>query len=153
MRKRRTNPFRGFLDLVSEMNRIRELGRTGGEPEYEERPRTHANAWVPNADMFAKGEDLVIRLELAGVYSEDIEVSLQENVLTISGERISDLDEETTFYVHERAYGAFRRSMTVAAGIDERHISAEFENGTLQLTIRGGAAIEPRRIEVRDRTG
>ena len=153
MHRRRTNPFRGFLDLVSEMNRVRELGRTGREPEYEERPRTHANAWVPNADVFARGADLVIRLELAGVYREDIEVSLQENVLTVSGERISDLDQDTTFYVHERFYGFFRRSMTVAVGIDERSISAQFENGTLEITIRGGAATESRRIEVRDRTG
>ncbi len=67
MGERRTNPVRGFVDVMSEMNRLREIGRTGYEPGYEEGERTQANAWVPTADAFASGEDLVIRLEIAGL--------------------------------------------------------------------------------------
>ena len=67
MGQRRSHPFRGFVDVMSEMNRMREVGRGSYDPGYEERERTQASASVPNADVFARGEDLVIRLELAGV--------------------------------------------------------------------------------------
>jgi HSP20 family protein len=128
------------------MNRMRQLGMYGYEPWQEDRERTHANAWVPAADVFAKGKDLIIRLALAGVKRDDIELTLQDNVLTVSGERRRDLDdEEVSFYVHELYYGVFRRSMTLPSGIDESKISAEFDNGLMEITVQGGAATaEPR---------
>jgi HSP20 family protein len=155
MSERQTNPFRGFLDMTSEMNRMRQLGMYGYETGQEERERTHATAWVPTADVFARGEDLVIRVELAGVDREDIEVTLNDNVLTVSGERSRDLDEEeVSFYVSERYYGVFRRSMTLPSGIDESRISADFDNGLMEITVRSGAtAVEPRRIEIRSKPG
>ena len=132
---------------------MRELGsgRIGSETEHEARQRTHATAWVPSTDIFAKGEDLVIRVSLSGVYPEEVEITFTNGVLTVSGERRSELDEEEAhFYVRERYYGAFRRSITLPAGTDEDDISADYENGLLEITVRGGAAAaEPRRIEIR----
>src|SRR5918994_813679 len=136
---------------MSEMNRMREVGRGGQGPCYEDRERTQVSAWVPNADVFARGEDLVIRMELAGIDREDIEITLHDNTLTISGERESDLDEDVSFYVHERFYGAFRRSMTLPAGIDEGRINAYSENGMLEITVKGGAAAESHRIRIKDK--
>jgi HSP20 family protein len=152
----RRNPFRGIVDVMGEMNRMRELGRTGYEPGQEDRQRTHATAWVPSTDIFAKGADLVIRVSLAGVSQEDVDITFSDGVLTVSGERKSELDEEeVSFYVRERYYGAFRRTITLPAGTDESRISADFENGLLEVTVRGGAAtaaVEPRRIEIRNRS-
>jgi HSP20 family protein len=151
MTEQQRNPFRGFLDMASEMNRMRYLGAYGQESGQQDRERTHANAWVPTADVFARGRDLVIRLELAGVAPENIDVSFHENTLTVSGERGRDVDD-VSFYVHERFYGVFRRSMTLPAGVDEEDISAEFDNGLVEITVEGGAvSSEPRRIEVRNR--
>lgn len=145
------NPFRGFMDMASEWNRMRSLGTYGQEPGQENQERTHATAWVPSADVFARGSDLVIRVELAGVDPEDIDVTFHESVLTISGERKKDLDE-VDFYVHERFYGVFRRSMTLPASVAEDQISAEFVNGLVEITVKGGAAAaEPRRIQIRNR--
>lgn len=130
-------------------------GRPGPEAWREDRQRTHATAWVPTTDIFAKGEDLVVRVWLSGVAREDVNITLSNGVLTVSGERRSELDEgDVSFFVRERYYGAFRWSITLAAGIDEGAISAEFENGMLEITVRGGAtaAPEPRRIEIRDRS-
>ena len=82
---------------------------------------------------------------------EDVEITLSNDVLTVSGERRSDLDEQDEkFYVRERYYGVFRRSWTLPAGIDEDDVSADFENGLLEITVRGGAAAtpEPKRIEI-----
>ena len=98
--------------------------------------------------MFAKGDDLVIRMELAGVSRENIEITLHENTLTVSGQRESDLDNDLSFYVHERFYGAFRRSMTLPAGVDEGNVKAYSDNGLLQITVQGAAKARAHRIEV-----
>src|SRR5215210_3108343 len=158
MDRERRNPFHGLVDSISEWNRMRELGsgRIGSETGHEARRRTHATAWVPSTDVFAKGGNLVIRVSLSGVYPEDVEITLSNVVLTVSGERRSELEdaEEETFYVRERYYGVFRRSWTLPTGISEDDVSADFENGLLEITVRGGAAAapEPRRIEIRDRS-
>jgi HSP20 family molecular chaperone IbpA len=110
---RTRNPFRGLMDHMSEMARMREYAEGGGQ---EDQRRTHATAWVPTADIFAKGDDLVIRCELAGVEQEDVEISLSE-------------------------------------GIDGSRISADFENGLLEVTVQGGADHpEPERIHIGSRT-
>ena len=158
MDREQRNPFHGLVDSITEWNRMRELGsgRIGSETGHEERRRTHATAWVPSTDVFAKGGNLVIRVSLSGVYPEDVEVSLSNDVLTVSGERRSELEDEEkeTFYVRERYYGAFRRSWTLPAGVNEGDISADFENGLLEITVRGGAvaAPEPRRIDIGSRS-
>jgi HSP20 family protein len=155
--KEQRNPFHGILDAISEWNRMREvgMGRIGYQARQEDRPRTQASAWVPTTDVFAKGDDLVIRVSLSGVYPEDADVTLSNGVLTISGERRSGLDEEeVSFYVRERYYGAFRRTLTLPAGVDEDDISADYENGMLEIVVRGAAAAaEPRRIEIRAKSG
>ena len=151
MGRTRRNPFRGLVDTIGEMNRTRERWMTAQETE-EDRQRTHMSAWVPTTDIFAKGEDLVIRVELAGVMPGDVDVALSGGVLTICGERVSELDdEEVSYYVRERFYGIFRRIITLPEGIDESKISAAFKNGMLQIAVQGGAAAaEPKRIQVRD---
>jgi HSP20 family protein len=152
MGRARRNPFRGFVDTMSEMARMREYFEGG----HEERRRTHATAWVPTTDIFAKGSDLVIRCELAGVRREDIDISLSGGVLTISGERRSELDgRELHFYTRERSYGHFRRSMNLPEGVEASDIDATFQDGMLEVTVRGGATEtpEPQRIPVRDEPG
>jgi HSP20 family protein len=152
-RERRKNPFRGFVDTMSEMARMREYAE-GGAQEYQR--RTHATAWVPTTDIFAEGDDLVIRCELAGVRREDIDIELTGDTLTISGERRSELDEEEIhFYTRERSFGHFRRRMKLPEGINPSDISADFQDGMLQVTVRGGATEvpEPERIEIRGEPG
>jgi HSP20 family protein len=152
MGRARRNPFRGFVDTMSEMARMREYFETG----QEDQRRTHATAWIPTTDIFAKGDDLVIRCELAGVRREDIDIALSGDVLTISGERRSELNEEEIhFYTRERSFGHFRRSMNLSEGIDKSDISADFRDGMLQITVRGGATEvpEPQRIEIRGEPG
>ena len=156
MDRRQRNPFHGLVDSISEWNRMRELGsgRIGPETGHEDRRRTHATVWVPSTDVFAKGGNLVIRVSLSGVYPEDVEITLSNDVLSFSCKRRRELEgEEATFYVRERYYGVFRRSWTLPAGIGEDDVSADFENGLLEITVRGAAAAppEPRRIEIGSR--
>jgi HSP20 family protein len=149
------SPFEGVSDFFSEMARMREVGRHGYDQGHEARVRTHATAWVPATDIFAREGDLVIRVELAGVHPEDVEITFSQGTLTVAGQRFTELGAaaEDSFFVRERPYGAFRRSITLPAGVKERDISAEFVNGLVEITIAGGAsAADQRRIELRDRS-
>ena len=131
---------------MSEMTRMREYAEGGGGAEDQR--RTHATAWVPTADIFAKGEDLGIRCELAVVEREDVEVSLAGGVLTIDGERKGE-PEDVSYYARERYYGRFRRTMTLPEGVNGDRVTADFENGLLEVTVKGGADYpEPERIQI-----
>ena len=144
------NPFRGLVDTMSEMARMREYAEGGG---MEDQRRTHATAWVPTTDIFARDDDLVVRCELAGVARGDVEISLSGGVLTIHGERKGE-PEASEYYTRERYYGHFRRSMSLPEGISGDDISADFEDGLLEITVKGGADHpEPERIEIGNRTG
>lgn len=151
-RRRSRNPFWGLVDHMSEMNRMREFAEGFWSGPQEDQQRTHATAWVPTTDIFASGNDLVIRCELAGVKREEVEISLSGGVLTISGERRNTPNGgEVVFYTRESTYGTFRRTMTLPEGLDDEDVSAAFENGMLEVIVRGGAATtvaEPRRIEI-----
>jgi HSP20 family protein len=82
----RPNPFGGVTDFFSELARMRSVGvRGGGEHGVEAVERTHASAWVPPTDILALGDDLVVRVELAGVDPEDIDLRFSHGVLTVSG--------------------------------------------------------------------
>ena len=136
---------------MSEMTRMREYAEGGGGAEDQR--RTHATAWVPTADIFAKDEDLVIRCELAGVERDDVEVSLAGGVLTIDGERRGE-PEDVSYYARERSYGRFRRSMNLPEGINGDRVSADFENGLLEVTVKGGAdRPQPERIRIGSSVG
>ena len=149
------NPFSGVTDLFSELTRMRELGVRGPDQVREDRQRTHANAWLPPADIVAQGADLLLRIELAGVAPEDVHLSFSQGVLTVSGSRLTELedDDPVNFYVRERFYGEFRRSFTLPEGTQASSISAEFADGLVEVRVAGAATESGTRIEVRNRSG
>jgi HSP20 family protein len=142
-------PFRELYDHFAEMQRMREQavrpGDSGGEPG------SHEVAWVPTTDIFAHEEDLVIRCELAGVEPEDVEISLSRGVLLIWGERDRSPDQvgDVSYYVRERHFGPFRRSITLPERVTKDHLRASLENGLLEVIVAGGAAEDVlERIEI-----
>jgi HSP20 family protein len=150
------NPFEGVTDYFTELVRMRSVGIHGAaEPGTEHAERTHASAWVPATDIFAAGDDLVIRVELAGVGPEDVDLRYDHGLLTVSGVRASGLDDDAVveFYTRERFYGAFRRVITLPEGTDASQITADFDNGLVEITVRGGVgASRSTRIAVADRS-
>jgi HSP20 family protein len=154
--KRHRNPFEGVTDLLTELTRMREIGSHGRVYGPEDRERTHASAWVPATDIFAQGDRLVIRIELAGVRPEDVDLRFANGMLTVSGTRsngFGDAGDEPTFYVRERFFGEFRRSITLPEGTQRNQIHAEFENGLVEIHVQGfGREAEATRIELRDRS-
>ena len=156
MPQSRHNPFEGVTDFFSEMSRMRSLGLHGG-PEHglQDAERTHASAWVPVTDIFASGDDLVIRAELAGVDPDDVDIGFVQGVLTISGTRRSELDhdDEVVFYIRERFYGEFRRAITLPDGTQPEQITATFDDGLVEITVRDGVSgPDSTRIALSDRS-
>ena len=150
------NPFRGITDLFTELNRARETGVHGRELGLQDRQRTHASAWVPTTDIFALGDRLVIRIELAGVDPENIDISFENGLLTVSGNRTGEFGDDggPTFYVRERFYGEFRRSITLPEGTRREQIQAGFDDGLVEIVVEGiRTQAESSRIKLRDRSG
>jgi len=141
---------RGFYDLQSEMNRMFDdmFGSLMRRPAGQQRGQ--AAEWAPSMDVLQKDGDLVVRAELPGVKLDDVNITVQDNLLTISGARKTEQEEERAgYYVRERRYGSFRRSMQLPEGVDEESIRAHFVDGVLEVTLEGAAAVrEPRRIEI-----
>jgi HSP20 family protein len=149
------NPFQGITDLFTEFARAREVAVHGREVGLQDRERTHASAWVPTTDIFALGDRLVIRIELAGVDPEDIDLRFANGVLTVSGNRSKELGsgDEPTFYVRERFYGEFRRSITLPEGTRRDQIQAGFDDGLVEIVVEGACKqADSSRIELRDRS-
>ena len=144
---------RGFYDPLSEMNRMfddmfgRLMRRPGGQQEAQLEGVTE---WAPAIDVVTQDGDLVVRAELPGVKQEDVDITLQNNVLTISGERKAEQEEERGgYFVRERRYGSFSRSLALPEGLDESKVHARYDNGVLEVTVEGAAAVqEPKRIQI-----
>ena len=141
---------RGFYDMQSEMNRMFDemfggLARVGGRQQGAQPMQ-----WAPALDVLHEDGDVVVRAELPGVKQEDVDVTLHRGVLTISGERKAEENREGSgFYVRERRYGSFRRSMTLPESVDESAINARFQDGVLEVRITGAAAVqEPKKIQI-----
>lgn len=129
----RPNVFEGVTDYFTELARMRGIG-IHGAPEAE---RTHASAWVPVTDIFARGDDLVIRVEVAGVDPENVALSFSRGVLTISGNRGRELPDDVEFLVHERFYGEFRRLITLPKEVRADQVSSVLDRGLLEITVQG----------------
>ncbi len=147
-------PFggRGFYDPYHEINRLLDdmMGGTAGPARRLGRQQGAVTEWAPAIDALTKDGDLVIRAELPGVKLEDVDISLHDNVLSISGERRAEQEEERGgYHIRERRYGSFRRSVALPEGIDESKISARYEDGVLEVRVESAAvAREPKRIQI-----
>jgi len=147
-------PFRGLVDTFAELNRMHETWRHPAPGEADREARPHSAAWVPTTDIFARGEDVVIRCELAGVDRSAVELSFAAGTLVIWGEREKafGVDGDVEYYVRERRYGPFSRTINFPEGIDTTRIGATFEDGLLEITVRGAAAgQEVEEIPISDR--
>lgn len=150
----RPNAFRGFVDMMTEMERARRVGTNGYDSSRPAADQTAAEAWVPAADIYTIWDDLIIRLDLPGVPANDIEVTLADGVLTIGGHRTARPPAEATVYALERQHGTFRRHMILPLAVEQQHVQAVIEDGVVEITVTGAgrAVTEPDRIPVSDRS-
>jgi HSP20 family protein len=99
--------------------------------------------FIPTADVFARNGELVVMVDLPGVDPKDIHVKLDEEELTITGERKAAKEvKEDGYYRKETSYGFFERRMTIPKGIKESDIAAKYEDGVLEITMPKVAKVE-----------
>ena len=140
------DPFRDLRSLQNEMNRLFSSTFSGGGGESD----LMRGAWSPSVDIFENKDQVVIEAELPGLKPEDVEISIENNLLTIHGERkFEKKDENDNFHRVERSYGAFTRSFTLPPTVTSENAQAEFENGVLRLTLAKREEAKPRRIEIK----
>ena len=108
-----------------------------------------SRTWVPAIDIYEGTEAFLATADLPGLKKEDIEISIEDNVLTVSGERkFEESKDNGTFRRVERAYGSFRRSFTLPRGVDPAKVEAKFEDGVLTLNIPKSEMSKSRKIAV-----
>jgi HSP20 family protein len=116
----------------------------GWDPFGDMRP---AASFVPSFEVKETNEEFVVRADLPGVEEKDVDVSLHNGVLSISGTRTSEQRKEgEAYYVHERQYGAFSRSFALPDSADAEKVTASLATGVLTVTIGKRAQAQPRKI-------
>src|SRR3954451_14326748 len=105
--------------------------------------------WTPAMDLLETDDAFVLRADLPGMREEDVSIELEDNVLTVSGERKADHEENGEgFYRVERAFGTFSRSLTLPRGFDPESVNAGFTNGVLEVRIPKPEQRKPRKISI-----
>jgi HSP20 family protein len=106
-------------------------------------------SWVPPVDIQETGDSYVFHAELPGMTKDDIQITLENSVLRLSGERKFEKDvKKESFHRVERTYGTFTRTFTLPTQVDAEKVRAAFENGILTLTVPKAEQAKPRRIEI-----
>lgn len=137
----RFDPFRDITTLRDEMNRL--FSRTVGDGVGS------GSAWTPAVDIFDVEDAIVLKAELPGLETEDIDIEIDDNVLTLKGERrFQETVDEGRFYRLERSYGHFQRSVTLPQGVKSDEISADFDNGVLTVRVPKADEVKPRKIAI-----
>jgi HSP20 family protein len=140
----RLDPFREFATLQDRMNRL------FGNVYLRDEDVTNRSQWIPPVDIYeTETHDLVVKAELPDMTREDIEVTVENNTLTLKGTKKFPGDvKEDQFRRVERSYGTFSRSFTLPNTVDAGKVSAEYKNGVLTVKLPFREEAKPRTINV-----
>jgi HSP20 family protein len=136
---------------IAELNTIQnEMNRLFNTFVDQSAPTGAGRRWVPPMDLLETTENYVLRADLPGLSDDDVNVQLQDNVLTVSGERNAEHDQQQEGYHRlERAFGAFSRSLTLPDGVDPDAVHAHFDRGVLEIRIPKPEQKKPRQVQIK----
>ena len=139
----RWEPFRGVTTLQDQINRLfnETVERSGDDSSL--------SAWAPAVDIYETEHELVVKADLPDVDPKDLDIRVENNILTIRGERKFEkkVNEENYLRI-ERSYGSFARSFTLANTVNSEAIKADYQNGVLTLTVPKREEAKPKQIKV-----
>ena len=143
VRRQTPNLWDEMFNIRSEFDRL--LGRTD----------TQVGAgWCPVVDVHETEDALILQAELPGLKADDVSLSVENGVLTISGEKKQQFEEGkegTEYHLVERRYGHFERRFTLPRSVDSERVVADFSDGILRITLTKAETAKPRRIEIKSR--
>jgi HSP20 family protein len=142
----RYDPFRDLRTLQDEVNRLFSTNFSRGFGDEG----IARGVWTPNVDIFENKDEIVLEAELPGMNREDFELTIENNVLTLRGERrFEKKDEADNYHRVERSYGAFTRSFTLPQTVSGEGARAEYKNGVLRVVLHKREEVKARRIEIK----
>jgi HSP20 family protein len=138
----RWNPTREAMDLFNEFERL--LGRSA----YRDAVDT-PTTWGLALDVFEQDEVYVVKASVPGVNPDDLNITLEDNVLTIQGElQAEESIEEGQYHLRERRYGSFGRTLRFPVAVNANAVTANYENGVLTLSVPKAEEVKPKRIAI-----
>jgi HSP20 family protein len=141
----RWEPVRELGTIQSEMNRL-------FNSVFDTPTTANGNTfrrWIPAMDLVETESSYVLKADLPGLSESDVNIELDDNILTVSGERKAEhMDRKAGYYRVERSYGSFRRSLSLPEGVDADAVKATFENGVLEVTVPKPAQQAPRKVQI-----
>lgn len=141
----RWDPFRDLVTLREKMNRLFEDAVTARGEEKD----MISSTWAPSVDIFETENALVLTAEVPGVDEDNIEIKIEDNTLSLKGERKFEKEtHEENYHRIERSYGSFYRSFTIPRQVDQEKIKAEHDNGVLRITMPKKTESKPKTIKV-----
>jgi len=150
MARVRWEPFRELAALQNEMGRWMSQAAGGTMPGGD----GGSSSWLPAVDVWETEKEIVLSFDLPGIPEDQISVELDDNTLTVSGQR-ERTQEETgeRFYRYERRFGTFSRSVTLPTGVNEDQVKADYKDGVLEIRVPKPEEQKPKRIQVGTTSG
>ena len=140
--------FLARRDFSTLQDRVNRIFRESFSPERPDEALTTSN-FAPPVDVYEDEHNITLKIEVPGIDEKDINVSIENNTLTVHGERRFEKDEkEENFHRVERMYGSFTRSFTLPNTVDPEQVSAHYEKGVLKIRLAKKAEAKPKLIKV-----
>ena len=143
----RWDPFRDLSVLQERMNRLFEDAGRG----YRGDDAAATTTWSPAVDIFETETEIMVKAELPGIERKDIALNLDNNVLTLKGERKFEKEtRQENYHRIERSYGVFSRAFSIPAIVDEEKIRADYKDGILTIALPKKEQVKPKQIKIGD---
>ena len=142
-------PFRSPLaDMAVLQNRLNSIFTDFARPEGDQESLAMGN-FIPPVDVYEDGHQMVLKLEVPGIKQQDLDVNVENQTLTVKGERKFEKDEkEENFHRIERRYGTFTRTFTLPQTVDTGAVKANYDNGVLTVSFAKKEAAKPKQVKV-----
>ena len=142
----RWDPFRGYSALQDQMNR---LFRESYSPPVGPEEALTTTGFAPPVDIYEDEHNITLKIEVPGIDEKDIDVRIENNTLTVHGERKLEKEEKEENYRRvERQYGSFTRSFMLPSSVDTGQVSAHYDKGVLKINLAKKAEAKPKQIKV-----
>jgi len=136
--------------MLARWEPFRELARAFDDPFFRTAFGDASNRWCPAVDVAENDKELLVSADLPGIDPKQVEITVQENILTLSGERKAESEsKDGSYHRIERSYGSFTRSFVLPSTVDETKVSAEYKDGVLRIHLPKREEAKPRKINVK----
>jgi len=142
-------PWRPFRELEALEQRFDDIFGRPFLPSIWRRIPIEERGWAPAIEVFEKEDKFVVKADVPGIKTEDIDISVVGDILTIKGEKKAETEvKEEDYYCCERSYGSFYRSIALPSNIDANKIEANYEDGVLEVSLPKAPEVKPKKVAV-----